>query len=688
MARWGERIKRCLTVTTGLIECFGFAGVVGGWPSLVYVLRREEYFAELCETASNFSRPAAPNATVDCTLLSERFTLIYTIASSIMNVATIANGYIFDYCGTMWSRFLAISFYTAATLMIAFSTAATAILLFPALPLLGVASMMLLVTNIQVGNLLGNKRSTFITIYYGAFNSSPAVFLIVKVLYEANISLRSIFLFISGLSLMHVVRTIFLLPRTHIPYFLPPGYTYGMTCEIFTRNTPPREEGVPQQSRFYRGAAEAGGEMVAGERRQKQRNTEGNEAAENEQLKIEEDVGEGMEETDNGEREGCRETQGSVGERYGVNNGNLQPNGSEDSMARENQGQLRSFKKCVFSRLFFAHLLWVSIIQLRHLLFVGTLNQMLHLLAGGDLQKVSKFTNAFAIIQLCSILSAPLNGLILDRHKLRARPLESGTGNPRNWAAVQRLEDIQSAVLSLAVTATLSTLFSICATIPVLEVQYATFILLVTNATFLYGSDAAFLAIAFPACHFGKLYGVTQALAGIVSLLQYPCAILVSGPLRGDPLYVKDITSLLMPPLDKQRQTDSLLGPQQFFPVLPTTSEAASTRASQFISFESDKSFHATSVWELRSWRSEYYLLGQHILSMVYCIWVGLGDNHDCNVSINEGSQADRQGVRLVELRQKGQIRHSCVHTIRHRVIRLLGSGQAQRSLRWRNAAS
>ncbi|XP_032905442.1 solute carrier family 43 member 3-like [Amblyraja radiata] len=535
MARWDEIIKLCLTVTTGLIECFGFAGVVGGWPSLVYVLRMDEYFAELCETAPNFSRPVAPNTTVDCTLQSERFTLIYTFASSTMNVATIANGYIFDYCGTMVTRFLAISVYTAATLMIAFSTAATAILLFPALLLLGVASMMLLVTNIQVGNLLGNKRSTVITLYYGAFNSSPAVFLIVKVLYESNISLRSIFLVISGLSLIHVLRTIFLLPRTHIPYFLPPGYSYGMTCEIFTRNTPPREEGVTHQSQ---GAAESGGEMIegvvmaTGERREeKQQNTEGDtgEAGENEQRKIEEVVGEGMEETDGGERGGSRELQGSMGEGYGVNNGNLEPNGTEDLVARDNQGQL-SFKKCLLSRLFFAHVLWVSIIQLRHLLFVGTLNQMLHLLADGDPLTVSKFTNAFAITQLCSILSAPWNGLILDRHKLRARPLESGT--------VQRLEDIQSSVLSLAITVTLSTLFSIFAAIPVLEVQYATFILLVTNATFLYGSDAAFLAIAFPACHFGKLYGVTQALAGVVSLLQYPCAILVSGPLRGDPLYL------------------------------------------------------------------------------------------------------------------------------------------------------
>lgn len=38
----------------------------------------------------------------------------------------------------------------------------------------------------------------------------------------------------------------------------------------------------------------------------------------------------------------------------------------------------KSFRECVLSRFFLFHLLWLSVMQLRHYLFIGTLNPMLH----------------------------------------------------------------------------------------------------------------------------------------------------------------------------------------------------------------------------------------------------------------------------------------------------------------------
>lgn len=109
---------------------------------------------------------------------------------------------------------------------------------------------------------------------------------------------------------------------------------------------------------------------------------------------------------------------------------------------------------------FLWHLLWLSIMQLRHYFFIGTLNPTLNRLARNDphlgkaqhsqpKQKkrkkrnagfylsmshpfscmvttvesvvpppsVSQYTNAFAITQLCGVLCAPWNGMIMDRHK-------------------------------------------------------------------------------------------------------------------------------------------------------------------------------------------------------------------------------------------------------------------------------
>ncbi|KAI1887890.1 hypothetical protein AGOR_G00195150 [Albula goreensis] len=169
--------------------------------------------------------------------------LVFTIASFMNNFFTLPNGFLFDRFGTMAVRVLAVLLYTTGTLMIAFSTAGIHIsvtILITTLTQLYPAScsppcpsllwgMLFLITNMQVGNLFGSHRSTIITLYNGAFDSSSSVFLIFKVLHEAGISLRSSFLFMSGCSVIHLLRTFILLPKDHIPYPLPEGYTYGMS---------------------------------------------------------------------------------------------------------------------------------------------------------------------------------------------------------------------------------------------------------------------------------------------------------------------------------------------------------------------------------------------------------------------------------------------------------------------------
>ncbi|XP_067915924.1 equilibrative nucleobase transporter 1-like [Heterodontus francisci] len=351
-------------------------------------------------------------------------------------------------------------------------------------------------TNMQVGNLFGNRRSTIITLYNGAFDSSSAVFLVVKVLYEAGLSLMSMFLFISCLSSIHILRTIFLLPRTHIPYPLPKGYTYGVSCDKFGLTTSSSKEETASQRKPLRG-----GGGTEGETSERWDVTEG----------------------DKVERQEIAEK---------VDDVTPQLKGSKDSDG--NEEEIPSFRSCIFSKLFLTHLLWLSILQLRHYLFIGTLNPMLTLLTSGDPGQVSRFTNAFAFTQFCGVFCAPWNGMIMDRHKRKAKPSDTASES----TGTQRLADMKSAVLSLAITVTQCVLFSLCAAIPVLQVQYLTFVLQVINRSFLYGGHAAFTAIGFPPCHFGKVYGMLMALSAVVSLLQYPCFALIKGPLQDDPMYM------------------------------------------------------------------------------------------------------------------------------------------------------
>ncbi|XP_073760695.1 equilibrative nucleobase transporter 1 isoform X2 [Callorhinus ursinus] len=336
---------RVATLLTGLLECLGFAGVLFGWASLVFVFKTEHYFEELCEPDAGPMGNVTGQA--DCKAQDERFSLIFTLGSFMNNFMTFPAGFIFDRFKTTVARLIAIFLYTSATLTVAFTSADSALLLFLAMPMLTVGGILFLITNLQVGNLFGKHRSTVITLYNGAFDSSSAVFLVIKLLYEKGVSLRASFIFLSVCSAWHVGRTFLLMPRGHIPYPLPPNYSYGLHSRTDTtegeKNTAESDK-VEMQSKEFLPAKE--------------------------------------------------ET--------------LEPGKKQEH---------RSFWRYALSQRFAFHLVWLSVIQLWHYLFIGTLNPLLANLAGGDRALVSTYTNAFAITQFFGVLCAPWNGLLMDRLK-------------------------------------------------------------------------------------------------------------------------------------------------------------------------------------------------------------------------------------------------------------------------------
>ncbi|XP_034544451.1 solute carrier family 43 member 3-like [Notolabrus celidotus] len=455
-----------LTLLTGMLECLCFAGLVFGFASLVFVLKADGYFSELCVSSQD------TNST-DCSIQDEQFSLIFTIASFLNNFINLLVGYLFDRFGTLVTRVLGISLYTTGTILVAASNAAFSNLLFPALSCIAVGGVLFLLTNMQIGNLFPDHRSTIITLYNGAFDSSSAVFLLIKILYEHDVSLRTSFLILSFCSIIHLLRTFVLMPRTHIPYTLPQHYTYGWDC--------------------------------------------GNGNTYNvEQLEKTREDGKGSSQESSGK--------------------DIVPPAAEDGTdSQDSEKKVESFWSCVLSGFFILHLLWLSVMQLRHYLFIGTLNPRLTRLANTNPVLVSQYTNAFAMTQMCGVLCAPWNGLIMDRHK----------GKPLALGVTEHEADLHSSVLSLFLTCLQCLLFSVCASIPLLPLQYLTFVLQVLNRSFLYGGTAAFVSIAFPASHFGKLYGMVMSLSAIVSLLQYPFFALIKGSLGGDPFYV-DIALIVL----------------------------------------------------------------------------------------------------------------------------------------------
>ncbi|KAJ8795854.1 hypothetical protein J1605_002616 [Eschrichtius robustus] len=409
----GQRLPlRVATLMTGLLECLGFAGVLFGWASLVFVFKTEHYFEELCEPNARLMGNAT--GLDDCKAQDERFSLIFTLASFMNNFMTFPTGYIFDRFKTTVARLIAIFLYTSATLTIAFISADSAVLLFLAMPMLTVGGILFLITNLQIGNLFGKHRSTIITMYNGAFDSSS----------------------------------------------------------LCSGDGPGEEE---------------------------------KKTVESQKLELSEEF--------------------------------ISP--KKEIPRAGQQQEPRSFRSYAFSRRFAWHLVWLSVIQLWHYLFIGTLNSLLSNLASGDRVLVSTYTNAFAITQFFGVLCAPWNGLLMDRLKYKYQEEARKTGSSASAAA------LCSTVPSLVLTSLLCLGFALCASIPVLPLQYATFILQVINRSFLYGGNAAFLTLAFPSEHFGKLFGLVMALSAVVSLLQFPIFTLIKGPLQNDPFYVNVMLALV-----------------------------------------------------------------------------------------------------------------------------------------------
>ncbi|XP_078062814.1 equilibrative nucleobase transporter 1-like, partial [Mustelus asterias] len=101
-----ERMKRYLTFASGLFECIGFAGVIFGWASLVFILKKENYFSDLCIPPNNTIHYGTENGTLSCDRQDERFALIFTLGSFVNNFVTLPCGFLFDHVGTMGTRFL------------------------------------------------------------------------------------------------------------------------------------------------------------------------------------------------------------------------------------------------------------------------------------------------------------------------------------------------------------------------------------------------------------------------------------------------------------------------------------------------------------------------------------------------------------------------------------------------------
>nr|XP_002130161.1 solute carrier family 43 member 3 isoform X2 [Ciona intestinalis] len=165
-----------------------------------------------------------------------------------------------------------------------------------------------------------------------------------------------------------------------------------------------------------------------------------------------------------------------------------------------------SLKQCLKSPMFWSGQFYFCLLNLRIIFFLGSFSTWLASFQSDA--NVSRLTDIFSILLVLAIFVSPANGLITD-----------GTVYFSEKRGCSKLKSTWNGLFaSTFATSLLAVLFSITVAF---KQTYASFVLLVITRSFVYASNTAFVSIAFPSGHFGKLYGINNLIAGISGFLQY-----------------------------------------------------------------------------------------------------------------------------------------------------------------------
>ncbi|XP_071944940.1 uncharacterized protein [Antedon mediterranea] len=220
-------IKKKIILISTLVDSFILGGPAYGWPSLVFVLRDRGYFSDLCVNSDQAN--SGNNSSFDqniesryptCTEQDARLQLVFIIGIFGHQSGALIFGFIYDKFGTRIARIISSTLILLACLIFAFSGPSTSNLTFIALHLLATGSSNLIVTNIQVGNIFGNRRSTVIGLISGACGSSAVIMVFIQIAYNAGISMMASFSFLAGLTVFFTINTV-LLPKYKFPWPVP-----------------------------------------------------------------------------------------------------------------------------------------------------------------------------------------------------------------------------------------------------------------------------------------------------------------------------------------------------------------------------------------------------------------------------------------------------------------------------------
>ena len=220
---------RLLYAVFSILETLLFGGLFFGWGVLVYILKDEGIFENLCpidrhlhnETLDSDSPKSTQNhtfgsSTQECAERDAMFSLVFTVDSTLLNVLMAIQGLFNFHYGTEKTRILSHVQFICGTLMIAFTSTSVPWLIFPGLLLMGLAGYFHLLTNLQFSSLFSKGRFIVFGLLNGAFDSSLSVLQLIKFGHETGVSRQQSFIIYTTCYLLTLINTFCFLPKMFI----------------------------------------------------------------------------------------------------------------------------------------------------------------------------------------------------------------------------------------------------------------------------------------------------------------------------------------------------------------------------------------------------------------------------------------------------------------------------------------
>jgi MFS family permease len=212
-SRDGLSIKEQIMVFLGILYCFLTTGVVTGFVALESVLVQEGVYANLCPSPipNNEVNLSGPLETCKDQML--RLELMYTLASSALNLSCLLSGIFLDRFGMRWSIFAGACFMAVGSILFACGSPSFDSYI-PGYVFIGFGGMPILLGHLRMAEMLSKHGGLFISAVSNAFDAAAFIFFLFKLAYDRwKPSIRVLFLIYANIPATLILFAFFMVPK-------------------------------------------------------------------------------------------------------------------------------------------------------------------------------------------------------------------------------------------------------------------------------------------------------------------------------------------------------------------------------------------------------------------------------------------------------------------------------------------